>query len=131
MTKEILRTLMGENIRRERVARQMSIDELAEVLEVTPGFIGLMERGQRGATAYTMHKLSQAFDMPMDVMFAQSDGTSLSMRENDDDEFKVMRKKINALTSGLTVRELNFVIKMINNIMKMNRADADDSEEEE
>ena len=115
MTKAGLRTKIGENIRNERQARNMSIDELAELLELTPGFVGLIERGQRGATAYTLFRLSAIFSVPVDAIFTQ--------RLNRPDEevledirasgAKSRRIKITSLINGLSESELDFVIQML------------------
>lgn len=39
---------IGAKIREEREKRQLTIEELAEILNIAPGFLGLIERGQRG-----------------------------------------------------------------------------------
>jgi len=49
MTKLKLRAIIGENVRNERIARDISIDELSEMIGLTPGFVGLIECGQGGA----------------------------------------------------------------------------------
>ena len=69
MTKKALRTIIGENIRQERMARNISLEELAAILGLTSGFVGLIERGQRGATPITLLKLSTAFGLPVDRFF--------------------------------------------------------------
>ena len=60
MTKEGINCLVGRNIRQVRTSRNMTVDELADVLEITSGYIGLLERGKRGATAFNLHRLSEA-----------------------------------------------------------------------
>lgn len=136
MTKERLRILMGENIRNERMARNMSIDELAELLELTSGFVGLIERGRRGATAYTLLKLSDIFEMPIDNIFAQQNKAALSMEEEAPQQNKAQRSKIASLISDLTNQELDFVVRMIKGIKTMNHAhliseDMEDADEGE
>ncbi|MCD7904931.1 MAG: hypothetical protein LUG24_05020 [Clostridiales bacterium] len=39
--------IIGANIHYERQLRNMSIDEAAEMLDMAPFFLGLLERGQR------------------------------------------------------------------------------------
>lgn len=120
MTKDRLRSMMGENIRNERMARNMSIDELAELLELTSGFVGLIERGRRGATAYTLFKLSDIFGMPIDNIFYRPDNESLSVEEESNREIKSKRNKIASLIADLTESELDFIIRTIKGVKIMN-----------
>ena len=104
---------MGNNIRRERISRNMSIDELAELLELTPGFVGLIERGQRGATPQTLTKLSNVFGISIDSFFAGGDGKNLSVAEEPELGTHKKRKKILSLISDLPEKELDFVIQIV------------------
>ena len=109
MSKDQLRTEIGENIRTERIACCLSLDELSELLELTPGFLGMIERGLRGTTPYTLFKLSDIFDQPIDHFF----------RCNQEEPFniiKALHEKISVLTANFTERELIFVISMIKGI---------------
>lgn len=69
MSKEQLRTLIGENIRKERLAHHMTIDQLSKSLGQSPGFVGLIESGKRGATSDTLLKLAKIFDVSIDSFF--------------------------------------------------------------
>jgi transcriptional regulator with XRE-family HTH domain len=130
MEKNRLRNIIGENIRHERMLRGMSIDELAELLGLTPGFIGLIERGCRGATAYTLFRLSQAFDISIDSLFMARDLSVLTVAEIDDNNINLIRKKIYSMTAKLTEREMEFVISVIKNVKVMNRFQEIDWDEE-
>lgn len=124
---------MGENIRNERMARNMSIDELAELLELTSGFVGLIERGRRGATAYTLLKLSDIFGMPIDNIFLKPSSLALSMEEESTRQTKAKRNKISSLVADLSEKELDFLVRMIKGIKSMNhvRVVQDDNDDEE
>ena len=122
MTKQRLRTIMGENIRAERLARNMSIDELGELLELTPGFVGLIERGQRGATPHTLYKLSEIFGISIDRVFAHAGHTSLSLAETTQrDVAEIKRNKIASLISDMAEKELEFIITAIKNLRELTR----------
>ncbi len=135
MTKENLRILMGENIRRERTARNMSIDELSGIIGLTSGFVGLIERGKRGATAHTIYMVSQTFEISVDNIFA---GTSDRRNEPQAESGGNRRNKIASLLHGLADNELDFIIQTIKGIKVMNHTrytevkdDAVDSDENE
>ena len=134
MSKERLRIIIGENIRTERTARNMSIDELAEMLELTSGFVGLIERGQRGATPSTLFKLADIFGLSIDTFFYNTDSSSLSFAEARDDVQRTIakRKKVATLISDFTEEELNFVIRMVKSLRDMNhpKSENDDSNDD-
>ena len=115
MTKERLRFVIGNNIRNVRVARDMSIDELSELLDLTSGFVGLIERGQRGATAYTLYKLSDIFNIPVDDIFAEN----IKLAEDSDSAVKVKRSKVISLLHNLSCAELDYLAESIKNLSKL------------
>ena len=69
MTKEQLRMIIGKNISAERKARRMTRDVLAEALNTTVPHIGLIERGERGATSLNLLKLSDLFGVSVATFF--------------------------------------------------------------
>ncbi len=119
MDKITLKKTIGENIRKHRIAKDMSIDELSELLGLSPGFIGLIERGQRGATAYTLHKLSQIFQIKVDELFCETSETSIALCESAVDHTKVKREKVSTLLYDLRSKELDFVIEFIKGLKNM------------
>ncbi|MCD8214778.1 MAG: helix-turn-helix domain-containing protein [Clostridiales bacterium] len=50
--------IIGANIHYERQLKNMSIDEAAEMLDMAPFFLGLLERGQREATVANLISFS-------------------------------------------------------------------------
>ena len=133
MTKKLLRSIIGENIRNERISRNISMDELAEMLKLTPGFVGLIERGQRGATAATLLKLSSVFGKSVDSFFYRKEEDSVNLKEEPAHKEQPKRKKVESLIADFTSEELDFVILMLKNIRIMNRFDSeieDDDEQE-
>jgi len=106
---------MGNNIRNARIGRDMSIDELSELLELTSGFVGLIERGRRGATAYTLSKLSDIFGMPVDDFFAEN----LKVAEETDGGVAAKRGKVVSLLYNLTEPELDFLAENIKSLRSL------------
>jgi transcriptional regulator with XRE-family HTH domain len=108
--------IIGKNIRNERQSRNLSRDELAEMLDLTTSHMGLIERGERGATAVTLSKLTRVLQLPIDNFF--SPPPALALREEKENGRIVAQKKINSLISKLSEAELHFVIHMIQGISK-------------
>ncbi len=74
MSKQNLRAMMGANLRELRVAHGMSIGELAARIKLTPGFVGLIERGKRGITPHMLYVVAKIFDVPEDDFFKDDTG---------------------------------------------------------
>ena len=120
LTKQIkdrLDKTIGHNIRREREQHNMSREELAEALDLTISHMGLIERGERGATAVTLEKLSRVFSIQVDILFAEPDKKSLSVREEREDNLSANRRKITSLVTRLDERETDIVIHLINGLI--------------
>lgn len=65
--------LVGWNIRRLRVERGVSQDELALVANVERAYVGYLERGQRNPTVATLERLSAALNVHISQLFKQPD----------------------------------------------------------
>ena len=120
-SKNYLDRIVGENIRQERHQRDLSREELAEILDLTASHMGLIERGERGATNVTLMKLSYALDKPIDDFF-QENKKMFSMQEDLEEinRLDARRKKIASLITYLSEKELEFVSNMIIGIIRLN-----------
>jgi len=111
MTKYELRAVLGQNIRAERRSRGLTIDELSEVMDITPSHMGLIERGERGVTAHNLFRFSRVFGLPIDCLFHHEEAEVPS-------GVKVLQQKLSVLTSSFTERELSFVITVVYGMRK-------------
>ncbi|MCL2365059.1 MAG: helix-turn-helix transcriptional regulator [Defluviitaleaceae bacterium] len=108
--------IIGLNIRAERLNREFTRDELAEMLDLTVSHMGLIERGERGATAVTLSKLSRVLDLPIDNFFIPQSKPAL--REERVDTKAALRKKINSIMLNLDEEKLAFVVHVIQGLNK-------------
>ena len=120
LEKDRLDEIIGKNIRLERESRKLSRDELAEMMELTTSHMGLIERGERGATAVTLSKLSRAFDIPIDHLFDSPTKGGLSARKDQDVTTEANSKKIQSLLTCLNDAELDFIVHAIKGLIAMN-----------
>jgi len=111
MTKEHFKLIMGKNIRSQRASRNMSLDELAELLELTSGFVGLIERGERGVTTYNLFQLARIFNVPADSFCEDPENSKSKLAEMNPCESKTA--VIQNLCEGLNEPELDLVITVI------------------
>ena len=114
---------IGMNIREEREARRITRDELAEVIDLTTSHLGLIERGERGATPVTLEKLVRAFGITIDSLFVESN-KGMSARERRERAKDTYRKKVSTLISHLTETELELLSYTIKGIVKTRPADS-------
>jgi len=67
--KTYLDRIIGENIKSIRLIRSMSREELAGVIDLTVSHLGLIERGERGATPVVLDRLVKACGISIDSLF--------------------------------------------------------------
>ena len=127
--KDVLDRIIGENIRTEREVRNLSREELSEILGLTVGHMGLIERGERGATGVTLLKLSRSLDKPIDDFFRESKDAALLRKGSDTDNPESNHKKIASLATYLTAKELDFVINVTQSIIRLNHSHATDDKD--
>lgn len=111
ISKAQLRIIIGRNIRNKRLEQHMSVDELSSMLDITPGYLGLIERGRRGVTAYNFHRLSVIFEIGINEFFFVPIG--IVPTNEKPDERQQLRKKIQSFTKYMTISQLEFIADMI------------------
>lgn len=100
--------IIGSNIRFERQKRDLTIDELSEILNIAPGFLGLIERGQRGTSIKNLCKIANFFSITLDTLITCPLGdTSVVEEEN---ELEQKRKTALTYLSSLDVNEIDYFI---------------------
>ncbi|MCI8806195.1 MAG: helix-turn-helix transcriptional regulator [Clostridiales bacterium] len=117
--------LIGSNIRFERQKRDLTIEELSEILNIAPGFLGLIERGQRGTSIKNLCKIAEFFSISLDQLITRPAGTVVKSED------ELMAEKIEnielrdkyttavSLIHGLSTVELDFVITSIKSMRRL------------
>ena len=111
--------VIGRNIRNERVSRKLTRDELAEVVDITTSHLGLIERGERGATPVTLEKLVKAFDISVDSLFSESGRAAFARERRERKSQTTYYKRICTLMSHLSDAELLLLTHTIKGIVAM------------
>lgn len=114
---------IGANIRNERILRKMSRDELAAVIDLNVSHLGLIERGERGATPVTLEKVVRAFGISLDILFKDSGCCDKSAAKQHEDASDTYYKKISALIINLEEPELEFLTYVIEGLGKALKTD--------
>lgn len=76
-TKEVNLKLdrIGNIIREARLNKGLTQEELAELVDVTPAYIGHIERNQRSFSLQTLVKLVTELDIDMNYLFSENTST--------------------------------------------------------
>ena len=110
--------IVGRNIRMEREERGLSVKQLADTLGLSPQFIGLLERGERGTTIENMLIISTAFQITLDDLVGLGNMKLAECDGLEDPRLKLKRKAINTYLYNMTGEELDFVINMLKGFRK-------------
>lgn len=119
--------IIGSNIRFERQKRDLTIDELSEVLEIAPGFLGLIERGQRGTSIKNLCKIANFFSISLDnLITCPLNGESVFKEESN---IEKKRSVIATYLSSMDENELDFFIAAMKGFKKYTASKADFKDE--
>lgn len=110
---------IGANIRFERQKRNLTIEELADMLGMASGFLGLIERGQRGTSLKNLHRIATFFDITLDQLITHviSDGGGVSELS----EFDTKRSAAGALINSFDINELDYIIISMKALKRYNK----------
>lgn len=64
----LVKEAIGKNIRERRISVNLSLDDLAEKMKTSPGYVALVERGRRSFTVLQMITLAEIFDVSIDEL---------------------------------------------------------------
>ncbi len=68
-----LKELIGKRIREERYKRRMTLEELSELADISPSFLGLVERGRKFLSIENIFKLSKVLGVDIGLLFKDED----------------------------------------------------------
>ena len=113
--------IIGSNIRYERKRIGLTIDDVAKVIGMAPGFLGLIERGQRGTSVKNMVAIAEFFDISLDDLITKdlSNGGA-DMKDMENTRSAKARRALRSLVSSLTEDEIVFITSVIKSMNKMN-----------
>lgn len=101
-------TILGARIREERTKRGLTIEELSELIDVSPSFLGLVERADRGLGFDKVYKLAKSLDVSIDSLVTNDAiGKEVTRMDN-----------LSALVSNLNDRDFEFIVEMVKLLKK-------------
>lgn len=108
MLVELDMTILGARIREERTKRGLTIEELSELIDVSPSFLGLVERADRGLGFDKVYRLAKSLGVSIDS-FVTSGDSGRELNRID---------KLSALVSNLSDKDFEFVVEMVKLLKK-------------
>ncbi len=112
--------IIGSNIRYERKLRGLTIDDFAKIIGMAPGFLGLIERGQRGTSIKNMVSIAEFFGITLDELITKDLTNSKSGAEIDNSKAAKARRALESLTTSLSDDEVVFITSVIKSMNRMN-----------
>ena len=61
----------GKRLKSLRIDRDLTQLELAEILDMSPNFIGMIERGERNTTVENVFKIARALGIKPSILFEE------------------------------------------------------------
>jgi len=99
---------LGQRLRDERKRRNFTQEALAEIIGVTPAFIGHIERGERSFSFETLVKLCNALGVTIDYLLADT----LSPKDDD------VTDEIRALLRDKTTRQKGVILDIMRTVCR-------------
>ncbi len=66
-----IKRVLGKRIREERTKRNWTIEQLAEKADLSPSFLGCVERGERALSVEKLYVMSEIFDVTTDSLIKE------------------------------------------------------------
>lgn len=106
---------IGNRIRQEREKFALSRERFAEILDLSPFYIGQIERGERKMSLETLFKVSNSLNMSIDFMLLGSTAymetlCSIDLIENNyKEEMDIEIKELLSLLSGSSKENIHLI----------------------
>ena len=68
-----LKTILGKNVKYHRYRKRLTQERLAEILNVSPNYVGRLERGQHSPSLEKIEMISKALDIKAFELFVERD----------------------------------------------------------
>ena len=97
---------IGENIRNARQSKNLTIEQLAELADISDSFLGVVERGTSGISIETLISIALALDITSDSLIMDKSEPSNITASKKDTLLALLQKSDDS--------EIDFLIDFIN-----------------
>lgn len=102
---------VGERIRELRQERALSQEQLAHIAEITPAYLGQVERGMKNVTVFVLEKICTALNISLSDFFCDE---TVDMTPDDEIHLQILQQ-----LKGKTYEEKQAILKIIKIIFNM------------
>ena len=117
---------IGARIRKERISRNISIEELAEMMQLSSAFIGLIERGNRGVKIDNLVKFAEIFNLTVNDFVYDKKPTAEVREPRHVTKIKNKQAALTTAVQGLSSKHLDILIQMAKGLKNLTKPDFDD-----
>ena len=100
---------IGKRIRDQRLKNKLTIEKLCELLDVSPSFIGLVERGTSGISIEKLCRLYEIFHVSTDYLIKGIQDVDASPQQQNNSALDAL----NAYLYNSTEDEILFILSLI------------------
>lgn len=118
-----IRQVIGDNLRQLREQRNSSLEEIADEIDVTPGFLGLVERGKRGTQWINLLTLANLYEVEIGDLFVDNKETIIEKLSSSD----IFLGKISLYTKYLDEDEQNLIVSLVKNMAKKSKLNTENN----
>ena len=112
---KITKKQIGHNIRTRRKKLGLSIEQLSEAIDISVGFLGLVERGDRGLSLNNLFKVSSILGCSIDEL---SGATEYQLDNTPPINILIAHTKANKCDNGTDIAFLINIMKHLNEYKK-------------
>ena len=100
---------LGKRIRNERIKNKLTTERLCELLDVSPSFIGLVERGTSGISLEKLCRLSEIFQVSTDYLIKGIENPNMLEKKTTVNSLDIL----NTYLYNYTDEEITFVLDLL------------------
>ncbi|AFS77841.1 putative HTH-type transcriptional regulator type 3 [Gottschalkia acidurici 9a] len=99
---------LGSRIKELRRHKNLTQEQLAELVNISTTHIGQIERGERGASLDTLISICNCLEVTLDYL----------LKDYIDNEDELLRNQWNVMLKGRSDKEKDLVIKMVRTLIE-------------
>lgn len=109
-----MKTLLGQRIREQRRAKGWTMEQLSEKIEVSPNYVGEIERGGKVPSLETFIRIVEVLEVSADVLIRDSVAPASHVADDE------LSQKLRQLTPGQKKAATDILNAYIENIPYIN-----------
>lgn len=102
---------IGERIRQQRKQLNLTQEQLAEIIDIAPNYLGQIENGKRGVNITNLVKIANALNITFDYLMSDVNGAAIEKADN-------LEKQWLSLILNRSPKEQRLLIKIVSDLSR-------------